>query len=50
MVPNLSPLAARYEPTRGSSEPLSGLVVSVALSMLSISALSAFTSEMAARS
>ncbi|KAH6622851.1 hypothetical protein F5144DRAFT_632284 [Chaetomium tenue] len=45
MAPSLSPLSPRHEPTRGSSEPLSGLVISVALSMLSISALSAFTTQ-----
>ncbi|KAK4038921.1 hypothetical protein C8A01DRAFT_17010, partial [Parachaetomium inaequale] len=45
MASGSSPLASRHEPTHGSSEPLSGLVVSVALSVLSVSALSAFTTQ-----
>ena len=43
MAPSL--LSVRHGPSEGSSEPLLGLVISVALSMLSVSALSAFTSE-----
>ncbi|KAL2126266.1 hypothetical protein VTI74DRAFT_1297 [Chaetomium olivicolor] len=38
-------LAARHGQMEGSSEPLSGLVISVVLSMLSISALSAFMTQ-----
>ncbi|KAK4156674.1 hypothetical protein C8A00DRAFT_12430 [Chaetomidium leptoderma] len=43
MAPSL--LAIRQGRTEGTSEPLAGLVISVVLSMLSISVLSAFTTQ-----
>ncbi|KAG7294302.1 hypothetical protein NEMBOFW57_004373 [Staphylotrichum longicolle] len=43
-------LSVRHGPSEGSSEPLSGIVISVALSMLSASALSAFTNKYIIRS
>ncbi len=45
MAPTLASLVQRHGISEGSSEPLSGIVISVVLSMLSVSALSAFTSE-----
>lgn len=42
-----SPLVTRHDPTEGTGEPLVGLVISVVLSMLSISTLSAFMSKTA---
>jgi hypothetical protein len=47
MAPSLlsRSLLQRHGIADGSSEPLAGIVISVVLSMLSASALSAFTSE-----